>query len=149
MRCGVRTMNLNQITIVVDDFEKAVSFYTRLGLRLIVSARGEYARFEMPDTSAGQTTLSLHLGPRPSDNGAVLYFEIDNVDDTFRRLSDAGIAFDGVPIDQPWLWREVRFTDPAGNRLCLYHAGRKSTLPALAATPSEGLNRAAYAYNVC
>src|SRR3989442_5453961 len=35
----------------------------------------------------------------------------------------AGIQFDSAPTDQPWLWREARLRDPAGNSLCLYSAG--------------------------
>ena len=41
-------MDLNQITIEVSDFQRSLDFYLKLGLRLIVSARDEYARFELP-----------------------------------------------------------------------------------------------------
>jgi len=26
-------------------------------------------------------------------------------------------------VAEPWLWREARLEDPAGNVVCLYHAG--------------------------
>ncbi|WP_336866841.1 VOC family protein [Sphingomonas sanguinis] len=51
-------MRLNQVTLGATDFEASVRFYTALGLRLIVSARDEYARFELPE---GEATLSLNL----------------------------------------------------------------------------------------
>ena len=119
-------MDLNQVTLEVTDFDAAVAFYERLGLRLIVSSRGEYARFELP---SGSSTLSLHRTDEPVAPGPVLYFECEDVDRRFGELSSAGIAFDGVPTDQSWRWREVRFRDPSGNRLCLYHAGPDRRFP--------------------
>ncbi len=38
-------MNLNQITIPSVDLEKAVVFYKKLGLHLIVDALPRYVRF--------------------------------------------------------------------------------------------------------
>lgn len=119
-------MDLNQVTLTVVDFDEGVRFYQMLGFRLIVSARGEYARFEAP---SGSSTLSLHKGARPSGDGPVLYFEVDDVDAAFVRLKAAGIVFDAPPRDEPWRWRETRFQDPAGNRLCLYHAGQDRRFP--------------------
>jgi catechol 2,3-dioxygenase-like lactoylglutathione lyase family enzyme len=37
-------MRLNQVTVGATDFEASMAFYHALGLRLIVSARGEYVR---------------------------------------------------------------------------------------------------------
>ena len=34
-----------------------------------------------------------------------------------------------APVEQPWLWREARLTDPAGNRLCLYQADENRRFP--------------------
>ena len=118
-------MNLNQATLNVTDFQRSVDFYTTLGLKLIVSARGEYARFECE----GGATLSLHLGEAPEGNGPMLYFECDDLDPRVERLKAEGIAFDSEPEDQPWLWREARLSDPDGNRLCFYHAGQNRRFP--------------------
>lgn len=41
-------MDLNQVMVEVRDFHESVALYSMLGLRLIVSARDEYARFELP-----------------------------------------------------------------------------------------------------
>lgn len=51
-------MRLNQVTLGTTDFDASVVFYQKLGLRLIISSRGEYAQFELPD---GEATLSVHL----------------------------------------------------------------------------------------
>ena len=113
-------MRLNQVTVGAADFARSVAFYTGMGLRLIVSSRGEYARFEMPE---GDATLSVHLQDRVCADGPMIYFEVADVDAMVAHLRAAGIVFDSGPTDQPWLWREARLHDPAGNRLCLFSAG--------------------------
>ena len=45
------------------------------------------------------------------------------------RLHMAGVTFDQLPTDQPWLWREARLTDPSGNAVCLYQAGENRRFP--------------------
>ena len=119
-------MRLNQVTVGSTDFNASVAFYRKLGLRLIVSAREEYARFELPD---GESTFSLHLQDAVPQHGPIIYFEVEDVDATFDRLRAKGIVFSSEPQDQPWLWREARLTDPSGNRLCIYHAGASRRYP--------------------
>ncbi|WP_031555077.1 VOC family protein [Parvularcula oceani] len=119
-------MDLNQVTLTVDDMPAAIGFYEALGLRCIVHTHERYARFELP---CGSTTLSLHLGDRPKDGGPLLYFETEDVDARFAALSAKGVAFEGAPEDKSWRWREAWFRDPAGNRLCLYHAGPDRRFP--------------------
>ena len=114
-------MNLNQVTLPAVDVASAAAFYRRLGFRLIVDALPRYVRFECPE---GESTLSVEqadagvAGPTP-----VLYLECEDLDRTVDRLRAAGVEFEHLPADQPWLWREARLRDPAGNRLCLYWAG--------------------------
>ena len=45
------------------------------------------------------------------------------------RLTAAGLRFESEPVDQPWLWREAYLRDPAGNRVCLFHAGENRRRP--------------------
>ncbi len=119
-------MDLNQITLNVTDFDAALEFYDRLGLKLIVLSEQQYARFEMP---SGGTTLSLHASDQPTLNGPVTYFECEDVDAAYDLLNGRGIIFSSAPKDEPWLWREARFEDPSGNRLCLFHAGGNRRFP--------------------
>lgn len=119
-------MDLNQATLEVADFDAALKFYQTLGLKLIVLAEGRYARFEMP---SGASTLSIHVDDAPQVSGPLLYAEVDDLDATFNDLKAKGIVFDTVPTDEPWLWREVRFRDPSGNRWCLFHAGNNRRFP--------------------
>lgn len=125
--CGlVPAMRLNQVTVGALALEASIAFYTALGLKLIVR-NAHYARFELPE---GDATFSLHLQlERCGPHAPVLYFECDDLDADVARLKAAGVAFDEDPVDQTWLWREARLTDPAGNPLILYRAGENRTHP--------------------
>jgi catechol 2,3-dioxygenase-like lactoylglutathione lyase family enzyme len=114
-------MNLNQVTVPCVDLAASVAFYRTLGLRQIVDSPPDYARFECP---VGGATFSLHrTADRSVDGGVVVYFELDDLDARVSELKGAGLTFESEPRDQPWLWREAHVRDPAGNRVCLYHAG--------------------------
>lgn len=119
-------MDLNQVTLICVDYAASVEFYKKLGLTQIVDSPPRYARFETPAGS----TLSIHSGER-SDvaSGTVVYFEVNDVDQTVVDLSAKGIEFDASPTDQRWLWREAYVNDPAGNRICIYHAGENRRYP--------------------
>jgi catechol 2,3-dioxygenase-like lactoylglutathione lyase family enzyme len=120
-------MNLNQVTLPAREVAPTVAFYRELGLRLIVDSLPRYVRFECPD---GESTLSIEqvaeLGVGP---GPTVYLESDDLDGTVEHLVAAGIRFDSLPTDQPWLWREARLRDPVGNALCLFRAGRNRRDP--------------------
>jgi catechol 2,3-dioxygenase-like lactoylglutathione lyase family enzyme len=120
-------VNLNQVTLPAGEVAPLVVFYERLGLRLIVDALPRYARFECPD---GESTLSVEQVPeRATGPAPVVYFECADLDRTVARLVAEGVRFDSLPADQPWLWREARLRDPAGNALCLYWAGENRRHP--------------------
>ncbi|MEO0914214.1 MAG: VOC family protein, partial [Pseudomonadota bacterium] len=95
-------MDLNQVLIEVRDFHDSVQFYTKLGLRLIVSERGEYARFELP---SGSATFSIYQSDRTDVGNTVIYFEVEDVDRRFSELRELGIEFESAPADQPILAR--------------------------------------------
>jgi len=116
----------NQATVAARDLGQSIAFYEMLGFRLIVKA-DHYARFEIGD---GQSTFSLHVGDTEgAQNGPSLYFECIDLDARVADLKAKGIAFENDPVDQSWLWREAWFSDPAGNRLCLYWAGKNRRFP--------------------
>ena len=64
-------MNLNQVTITVSDVVKSISFYSDLGLILIVKSLPQYARFKCPE---GNFTFSLHLAGGDKFSSAWIYF---------------------------------------------------------------------------
>jgi predicted enzyme related to lactoylglutathione lyase len=120
-------MNLNQITIPVSDVARAIVFYEKLGLQLIVIALPNYARMLCPD---GNATFSLHqVEQLPVGNGVWIYFEVKNVDEIVNQLQSEGISFETEPQDQPWLWREASLKDPDQNHIIIYHAGENRLNP--------------------
>jgi catechol 2,3-dioxygenase-like lactoylglutathione lyase family enzyme len=117
-------MKLNQVTVPASDLDRSIEFYSALGFTLIVK-NDRYARFEIED---GEMTFSLHLG-EAAGNGPCLYFECLALDARVAELKAKGIVFESDPVDQTWLWREAWLRDPAGNRLCLYFAGKNRRFP--------------------
>ncbi|MFC5045742.1 VOC family protein [Aquimarina hainanensis] len=114
-------MNLNQVTVPSLNVEQSVSFYKKLGLKLIVEALPRYARFECLE---GDATFSVHLvDSLLSGEGVIVYFETERLDEEVKRLIEAGISFDELPTDQSYLWREARLRDPDGNRIILFYGG--------------------------
>jgi hydroxymethylpyrimidine/phosphomethylpyrimidine kinase len=122
---NVGRTNLNQVTLPAEDYDSSLAFYRTLGLRQIVDSPGRYARFECP----GGATLSIHAEQGRSAGDCVVYLESEELDSWVDRLQAAGIAFESGPVDQSWGWREAHLRDPAGNRLCLYRAGRYRRFP--------------------
>lgn len=117
-------MKLNQVTLGCTDYDASCAFYTALGLRRIVDSPPRYARFETP----GGETLSIHQVDDAAST-TVIYFEVDDVDATVRAIEERGLTFATAPADQRWLWREARLFDPAGNEVCIYHAGDNRRFP--------------------
>lgn len=118
---------LNQVTVTGKDYANQVSFYTKLGLRQIVdSPVNGYARFE----AWGGTTFSVQIDPDEDiAPTTAVYFECDDLDSRVEALARAGMVFEHGPRDQPWLWREARLRDPAGNIVFLYRAGEARRFP--------------------
>lgn len=120
-------MNLNQVTIPSIDLTRSVPFYQALGLRLIVDSVPRYARFECPE---GKSTFSIHrVDELPRGGGVWVYFECQDLDSQVQKLIKRGIAFEQLPTDQSWLWREARLLDLDGNQLILFHAGENRLNP--------------------
>ncbi|MCA1654032.1 MAG: bifunctional hydroxymethylpyrimidine kinase/phosphomethylpyrimidine kinase, partial [Sphingomonadales bacterium] len=122
-----RGPRLNQVTVTGSDYARMVAFYRMLGLHQIVdSPDNGYARFE----SRGGATFSIQCDPDGQGSESTgVYFECDDLDAEVDRLSRLGMAFEHGPRDQPWMWREARLRDPAGNTIFLYKAGEARRFP--------------------
>lgn len=119
--------SLNQVTIGCRDYAASVDFYKSLGLQQIVdSPSNGYARFEVPNG----VTLSIHVSDDISPS-AVVYFESKRLDAWASELASQGYAFEQMPQDESWGWREARLLDPSGNIVCLYYAGENRRYPTL------------------
>ena len=118
-------MKFNQATVASLDIEKSISFYQKLGLRLIVESP-HYARFECPE---GDATFSIHLVLENKLSNTVLYFEVDDLEQRVRELECKGLVFTQQPKQETWLWHEARLMDPSDNEICIYHAGENRKNP--------------------
>lgn len=131
-------MRLNQVTAAASDLDASIAFYQLLGLKLIVKSP-HYARFELP---RGEATFSLHITntPIPRENAPQIYFELSDVglEEEVQRLKRAGVAFESELEQKSWLWREAWLRDPAGNAICLYHAGDNRRHPPWRVDASSG-----------
>ena len=112
-------MNLNQVTLPVNNMDTSTKFYRDLGFTQIVDTP-HYARFECPE---GDATFSLLLEDANVINSAIIYFEHEDLDNWVNKLKAMGIEFDQEPTDQRYLWREAVLHDPSGNKIKLYWAG--------------------------
>jgi hydroxymethylpyrimidine/phosphomethylpyrimidine kinase len=118
--------SLNQVTVGSRDYAASVDFYRALGLQQIVdSPSNGYARFEMPNG----VTFSIHASDDISTS-TVVYFESKRLDAWVTELASQGYAFEQMPQDESWGWREARLLDPSGNIVCLYSAGENRRYPA-------------------
>lgn len=112
-------MDLNQVTVQSSNIVDSISFYQKLGLKLIVE-NDNYARFECPN---GNATFSVHAIGTPQTGNTVVYFEVNDLEDKVRDLESKGIRFNKPPTQEPWLWYEATVIDPSGNEVCIYSAG--------------------------
>jgi predicted enzyme related to lactoylglutathione lyase len=126
MRIAGGSMRLNQVTMPALDVAQSVAFYRKLGFTPIVNVP-HYARFQATD---GDATFSVEkVEARAWMSQTIVYFECDDLDRQVDALKARGIQFLQNPRDEPWLWREARLVDPAGNVICLYHAGENRLHP--------------------
>lgn len=111
-------MNLNQITLPVTNIEKANQFYLAMGFTQIVKT-DHYSRFEC----ANKATFSLLLTDDAFSNGAVIYFESEELDKWVACLKAKGFKFESGITEQRYFWREALLKDPSDNKIKLYWAG--------------------------
>lgn len=118
--------SLNQVTVGCTNYAASVDFYKALGLQQIVdSPSNGYARFEVPNGA----TFSIHES-QDIATSTVVYFESKRLDAWVNELVSEGFAFEQMPQDESWGWREARLLDPSGNIVCLYSAGENRRYPA-------------------
>jgi hydroxymethylpyrimidine/phosphomethylpyrimidine kinase len=117
--------SLNHVTVGCRNYRASVDFYKALGLQQIVdSPDNGYARFEMPNG----VTFSIHQNDDCATS-TVVYFESKRLDAWVTELTSQGYVFEQMPRAESWGWREARLLDPAGNMVCLYHAGENRRYP--------------------
>jgi catechol 2,3-dioxygenase-like lactoylglutathione lyase family enzyme len=112
-----RAARLSHLFVHVRSLEETRRFYVeQLGLEVLMEEPG-YLRIGNAD--------GWHIGMEevPDQVGSIgieLVVRVDDVDETYRRLTDAGVIFDTEPNDMEWGARHAWLHDPSGYRLSIY-----------------------------
>ena len=122
-------MRLELVTIVVDDYDPAIAFYTgALGFDLVedspsLTNDGRPKRWVVVRPPGGQTGILLARSDGPHQATAVgnqtagrvgFFLRVDDFEATYQRLTGAGVEFARPPRTQPY-GRVAVFIDIAGN----------------------------------
>jgi catechol 2,3-dioxygenase-like lactoylglutathione lyase family enzyme len=124
-------MHLTLAAIVVDDYDEAITFFVgTLGFELVedspalTSAGGRPKRWVVVRPPGAQTGLLLARADGSEQAGAVgrqfagrvgFFLEVDDFDEAYHRMSQAGVKFEGPPRSEAY-GRVVVFLDVSGNR---------------------------------
>lgn len=126
-----RSMRLDLVTVIVDDYDEAIDFYTTvLGFALTedspsLTDDGRPKRWVVvrPPGDGATSGLLLAQADGRRQTAAIgdqfagrvgLFLRVDDFDATYRRMREHGVEFLGEPRDEPY-GSVVVFRDVAGN----------------------------------
>lgn len=104
----------------VTDMPRARAFYEGvLGFKpamVVDTPNGQWVEYEL-----GPATLSLGSAPgwKPSPDGCMVAFEVEDFDASIAHLRAGGVKFRMEPFPTP-VCRMAMILDPDGNTLCLH-----------------------------
>ena len=123
-------MRLDKITIVVDDYDRAIEFFTAvLGFDLVedspsLTNDGRPKRWVVVRAPGAETAILLARADGERQAAAVgnqaggrvgFFLRVDDFDAACRRMTAAGVEFLTAPRTEPY-GRVAVFADPWGNR---------------------------------
>ena len=123
-------MRLDLITIVVDDYDPAIAFFTgTLGFDLVEDSPaatndGRPKRWVVVRPPGAQTGILLARADGARQHEAVgnqtagrvgFFLRVDDFDAHYRRMRDAGVTFVHAPREEPY-GKVAVFLDIVGNR---------------------------------
>ena len=123
-------MLLDKITIVVDDYDRAIEFFTGiLGFDLAedspsLTNDGRPKRWVVVRPPGGETGIVLARADGERQAAAIgnqaggrvgFFLRVDDFDASYQRMMAAGVEFRGEPRTEPY-GRVAVFVDIAGNR---------------------------------
>jgi PhnB protein len=144
--------NPSQITpmVSVDDVERAVAFYKRMGFRSIIEIKGPKGELERTILQLGTGSL-IHVMPAralpeegehgvmiehgPRGLGVILYVDVNDLDTFYNAAKKAGVHLMYAPRDEPWGDRTFRFVDPFGYDWCFAQHIDKTNKPEAMPSP--------------
>jgi catechol 2,3-dioxygenase-like lactoylglutathione lyase family enzyme len=123
-------VRLDKIAIVVDDYDRAIRFFTSaLGFELVedspsLTNDGRPKRWVVVRPPGAETAILLARADGP-DQAAVVgnqaagrvgfFLHVDDFDAAYQRMTAAGVEFSTAPRTEPY-GRVAVFRDIAGNR---------------------------------
>jgi catechol 2,3-dioxygenase-like lactoylglutathione lyase family enzyme len=117
-------MKIGFVKVFVTDLEKSLRFYTEtLGMELDYADGKDWAQFKSGD----DVSLAIErcaadrsvLGSRLVGRLVGVTLMVDDIADTYERLTAKGVQFTGKPEKQPWGGTLAHFEDLDGNVLTL------------------------------
>src|SRR5579862_4233289 len=131
-------MWLEHFTIIVDDYDRAIEFFTgALGFELaedspaLTTGGGRPKRWVVVRPPGARTGVLLAQADGERQAAAVggqaagrvgFFLRVDDFDAAYERMKAAGVKFDGAPRAEPY-GRVVVFLDIAGNKWDLLGPG--------------------------
>jgi predicted enzyme related to lactoylglutathione lyase len=127
-------MNLGFVVLYVREMDKARAFYTQLlGMRVVEAVSGPTfvtlrpaggSLIGLQDKAASVVPAGREEGPGSME----LSFEVDDVDDTWRRWKEQGVELGTDPMDLPF-GRYFLAKDPDGHYLSVYRFAQRAATP--------------------
>ena len=112
------------VTIYHEDMQAARRFYEGvLGLEIRQIAYDWFIGYWISDKHEMTLCISSSSDERATwgagGRGVVIDFVVADVDETYARLVELGVAFVEAPTDKPWGLRQASLRDPAGYTLTI------------------------------
>ena len=129
-------MKIKLCSILVDDQQKALAFYTgTLGfLKSQDIPVGEFRWLTVKSPEGGETELSLepNVNPDAKQFQEAMFqqgipftaFEVDDIQEEFQRLSDLGVVFTSGPTNAGPVTLAI-FADTCGNLIQIYQSSQE------------------------
>ena len=123
-------MRIDLVTLVVDDYDSAIDFFTeKLGFHLVedraaLTDDGRSKRWVVVRPPGAETGILLSRADGDRQAGVVgnqtggrvaLFLRVDDFARTYDAMRSAGVTFSGPPRGEPY-GRVAVFLDPMGNR---------------------------------
>jgi predicted enzyme related to lactoylglutathione lyase len=106
------------VAVAVSDKERARKFYQEtLELKPTrTQMGGAWVEYDLGPTTIG---VGCHPAWQPSRDGTTVAFEVADMDEAIKKLSDRGVKFDIPKNETPVCWM-AQFRDPDGNKLVIH-----------------------------
>ena len=123
-------MHLDLVTIIVDDYDRAIEFFvSAVGFELVEDSAaltndGRPKRWVVVRPPGGSTGILLARADGDRQSAAVgnqvsgrigFFLRVDDADATYERMTAAGVQFLSTPRSEPY-GRVAVFLDVAGNK---------------------------------